>query len=594
MGSGAEVPGIDRLLVARFRPSAADDRRGRPLAAGRAAMTRFAFYGRVSTEDNQDPEASRSWQLRRARALIESRGGEIVAEFFDVDKSRSIPWARRPYASALIEELKNPGRDFDAVVIGEPHRAFYGNQYSLTFPLFEHFAVPLWVPEVGGPIDPANEAHDMIMGVFGGLSKGERNRVKIRVRAAMSAITATEGRYLGGRPPYGYELQDVGPHPNPAKAADGKRLRRLVAHPVHSLVVQWIFAQFIGGRGLFDIAEDLTRQGIPSPSASDPTRNRHRCQIAWSKSAVRVIITNPRYTGHQVWNKQRKDEVLLDVNDVALGHTTKMRWNDRDSWIWSEDKVHDGLVSTEDFERTQQTLASRGRGPAAHKPHRTRRPYAFRGCLYCGYCERKMQGNWNNRQAYYRCRFPEEYALANKIDHPKVVYLREAEIIQDIDAWLLTAFGPGRIDATLQALAAQAPAFADTATADLRKQLTQCDHKLNQYRAALDAGADPKEVTTWINDIKQKRAQIEDNLRTAAPRGQQPSHQDIADLLHQIGDLTAAIAGADPDDKADLYRQIGLKMTYYPQKQLVEARVIPDPHMCKWFVSEGGLEPPCP
>ncbi|GAA1673060.1 hypothetical protein GCM10009733_082750 [Nonomuraea maheshkhaliensis] len=108
---------------------------------------RFGFYSRVSTEDNQDPEASRAWQLHRARALIDSRGGEIVAEFFDVDKSRSIPWQLRPHAAALIEELKDPRRGFDAVVIGEPQRAFYGNQYSLTFPLFEHLGVSLWVPE---------------------------------------------------------------------------------------------------------------------------------------------------------------------------------------------------------------------------------------------------------------------------------------------------------------------------------------------------------------------------------------------------------------------------------------------------------------
>jgi DNA invertase Pin-like site-specific DNA recombinase len=132
-------------------------------------------------------------------AIIGSRGGVIVEAFFDVDKSRSIPWKRRPQAAALLAQVKNPARDFDAVVIGEPHRAFYGTQYGDTFPLFEHFKVPLWVPEVGGPIDPANEAHDMIMSVFGGLSKSERNRVKIRVRAAMAAITTAEGRYLGGR-----------------------------------------------------------------------------------------------------------------------------------------------------------------------------------------------------------------------------------------------------------------------------------------------------------------------------------------------------------------------------------------------------------
>jgi hypothetical protein len=37
-------------------------------------VIRFAFAGRCSTEDLQDPEASRNWQLTRARALIEPAG----------------------------------------------------------------------------------------------------------------------------------------------------------------------------------------------------------------------------------------------------------------------------------------------------------------------------------------------------------------------------------------------------------------------------------------------------------------------------------------------------------------------------------------
>ena len=40
---------------------------------------RFAFYGRVSTEDAQDPEASRSWQKRRAIDLISPHGGVLAA-----------------------------------------------------------------------------------------------------------------------------------------------------------------------------------------------------------------------------------------------------------------------------------------------------------------------------------------------------------------------------------------------------------------------------------------------------------------------------------------------------------------------------------
>lgn len=126
-------------------------------------VQRFGFWGRVSTEDHQDCESSRGWQLSRAWALIEPHGGLIVAEFFDAGQSRSIPPQRRPRARALLAALANPGRGFDAVVVGEPQRAFYGSQFASTFPLFAHYSVPLWVPEVSGPVDPGNEAHELIM-----------------------------------------------------------------------------------------------------------------------------------------------------------------------------------------------------------------------------------------------------------------------------------------------------------------------------------------------------------------------------------------------------------------------------------------------
>lgn len=55
------------------------------------------------------------------------------------------------------------------------------------------------------------------MPVFGGMSKGEHNRIKIRVRTAMSSQAQFQGRYLDGRPPYGYRIADPGTHPNPPR-----------------------------------------------------------------------------------------------------------------------------------------------------------------------------------------------------------------------------------------------------------------------------------------------------------------------------------------------------------------------------------------
>ena len=124
---------------------------GRRRAAGHGlGGLRFAFYGRVSTEDWQDPVTSRARQRDQAAALAAGHG-RIVAEFFDTGYSRTLAWARRPQAAALVTALADPDRGWDAVVIGEYERAFHGGQYASMAPLFEHYGIQLWTPEVGGP-----------------------------------------------------------------------------------------------------------------------------------------------------------------------------------------------------------------------------------------------------------------------------------------------------------------------------------------------------------------------------------------------------------------------------------------------------------
>jgi hypothetical protein len=133
---------------------------------------RFAFYGRVSTEDWQDPVTSQARQHDQARALVAGHG-QIVVEFFDVGYSRTLPWARRPQAAALVAALADPDRGWDAIVIGEHERAFYGGQYASMAPLFEHYGIQLWTPEIGGRIDFHAEDHEQTMLALGLQSKRE-------------------------------------------------------------------------------------------------------------------------------------------------------------------------------------------------------------------------------------------------------------------------------------------------------------------------------------------------------------------------------------------------------------------------------------
>jgi site-specific DNA recombinase len=75
------------------------------------------------------------------------------------------------------------------------------------------------MPEAGGRVDFTSEHDEQALTHRGLSSKREIARTSIRVRTAMAAQVQVQGRYLGGRPTYGYQLGDAGPHPNKARAA---------------------------------------------------------------------------------------------------------------------------------------------------------------------------------------------------------------------------------------------------------------------------------------------------------------------------------------------------------------------------------------
>jgi site-specific DNA recombinase len=405
-----------------------------------AACLRFVFYGRVSTEDWQDPVTSRARQREQAEVLVRGHG-QIIAEFFDTGESWKVAWARRPQAAALVAALADPDRGWDAIVIGEYERAFYGSQYASMAPLFEHYAVQLWMPEAGGRVDYHSEHDEHAMTVLGLSSKREITRTSIRVRTAMAAQTREQGRYLGGRPPYGYQLADAGPHPNKAHAAWGRRARRLEPDPDTAHVVQWMFAQRLAGHSAAQIARALNDVGIPCPSAADPRRNPHRTGAAWTLGTVTTILGNPRYTGRQVWNRQRTDSELADPANTSLGHKSVQRWNLPDGWVISARPAHPALVSEAGFIAAQGINAARG--PAAHGDMAApeQRRYLLAGLLACGMCGRRMESAWSNGKPAYRCRHGHTSAAAPDPARPKNAYVREDRILPHLPALYLLLTG---------------------------------------------------------------------------------------------------------------------------------------------------------
>lgn len=537
---------------------------------------RFVFYGRVSTEDHQDEHASRGWQQRRARQLVEPVGGLIVDEFFDLGQSRSVPWPRRPEASRLLQMLSNPHRGWEAVVIGEPHRAFYGDQFQNTFPTIHHHGVELWVPEVGGRFDPESEAHDLLMLLFGGMSKGERNRIKIRVRTAMADMAEREGRFLGGRPPYGYWLVEAGPHPNPEKAALGIRQRRLAVDPVTGPVVAQIFDMYLSGSGYRAIAQALTDRGVPSPAQHDPGRNPHRSRHAWAGSAVRAILSNPRYLGRQVWGRQPRRETLIDPNRPSDGYRIEQRWVAESDWLRSVSITHEPLVDETVWQQVQALIAKKGAAPArqSHGTRPTGGRYLLTGMVRCGICRRKMGGHRIDRRLGYECRIRSDYAKPPGGDgHPRRLFVSERALASTVDTWLAELFAPERRQAVVESIVGvgASPAPAERAEQDLR----EAERKIARLLDAVEAGVtEAGEVAPRLKRLRQQRDAARAELALAHQHYPVAlSADDILSMLDELGGLMPTLEAMNRESREAIYRAANLRITYHPQAREVDLTV---------------------
>ncbi len=461
-------------------------------------MKRFAFYGRVSTEDQQDPTSSRNWQLARARQVIEppaARSSTSSSTSGSLGRCRGSADRRPPGCS---RRSRTRDRGFDGVVIGEPQRAFYGNQFGLTFPVFVHYGVGLWVPEVGGAVDPGSDAHDLVMSP---LRRHEQRRTQPhqdpgplgdgRARPPSKAASSAAARPTATSSPTPARTRTRAKPPSatapPPRARPGRRTGRAAdLRRVHR----------------------RRRASTASPTVSTPTASSPRPRMTRRATAIGQRprhLGEVRRAGHpratpatpavEVWNKQRKDEVLIDVDDVALGHETKH--------ALERHQRLDLVRASRPTSRSSPTDAVRGRpGDRSTATHRgdgsTRRSpaarYLLAGLMRCGVCGRRMQGHWNHGRAYYRCKFRDDVPR-RRLDPPTNIYVQEAAVVPGLDAWLASLFDDDHIDQTCATLAGASEPDPD---ADRREaDLSDRHRRLRpQARATTEPSSTPTTTVT--------------------------------------------------------------------------------------------------
>jgi site-specific DNA recombinase len=240
----------------------------------------------------------------------------------------------------------------------------------------------------------------------------------MRVQARDQAATSAAGLRTGTG------SVDASPRPNGAHAAWGRRLHRLDPDPATADTVRWIFARRLAGGGLTHIARELNDRGLPCPSAADPDRNQHRSGSLWTLQTIASILSNPRYTGRQVWNRQPHDcQRLPDGDLVDVQH-----WAHASDWVISARPAHPALASEADFVAAQTVRAARA---TAENDHRA---YQLTELLRCGICGRRLDAHWVNDRPGYRCRHGQTSAASagrDKDQREPYVYVREDELLHD-------------------------------------------------------------------------------------------------------------------------------------------------------------------
>lgn len=571
----------------------AQKQRGQSDAAKDVTPLRFATYWRCSTEDNQDPETSRGWQYSVAQALVQMSappGSTIVAEYSDVGESRSIPWARRSGAGRLLADLKDPNRGWDALVVGEGKRCWYGSQFADVSPTITHYGVDIYIPELSGRYDPNNSNHYTMMTLSGGMSLGERQTTQVRVRAGMKAQVEVQGRYQGGRAPYGYRAVGHAPHPNPSKAADGRMLKRLEKDPVTAPVVARIFAEAMDRKSLREIVTGLNRDGILCPSAYDPARNTHRLKDGWQVSTVRAILENERYTGYEQWGKAKKHEELVSPEQPALGKRTRFVKNP-DGPVRSAQRAHDPIVNVQTFLAVQNEMKRRStnadttKGPRASV--KVTAPYPLRGLIYCGSCGRKMSPDWYRKandladrpvHVRYRCRRRELVEGSDKWEgHPTTVTVQQDVLLENLQEWLSTLFQPEHRDTTVDALVG-ALGDAPTSLSDVRREqdaqrLTEAEKKLeNQLRALERGDIDLDLLAPRIKDARDEVTALKATLASHPPT-QTPTVADVRTLLDEVAEHFDEVFADEADFKVlnEFLTDVGLRIVVDAQSAVAVA-----------------------
>jgi site-specific DNA recombinase len=543
-----------------------------------------AFLGRTSTLLLQDPAASLRRQAREVQAKLPP-GWFIGAWFWDIESGGldieqrghgdahqqvDVGLPRDGGLAALLAEAGSPSPRFAAVMCEDIERSGRDtfNALKLERQLGDA-GIPLFATDEPINVEGMNATTILIRRVKQGIAEWYRFQLKEKAWRGFEQHTL-DGYNIGGAP-YGYQPERI-PHPNPAKAAQGRTKTRLTLDPRRAPVVEQIFTwRTVDKLGVTTITNRLNADPGTCPSPKPG---------GWNATTVYALLANPKYTGHMVYGRRRS-------TGRRRFHTVP-----QDQWIWSPEPTHPAIITRQTWDTAQTAGAEHASsrddpGPASHPA--ARRSYLLRSRCRCRNCKRRMAGRLVRPHAghpgyiYYGCPHnpanPRHTAAAP--DHPHTVRVREDDLLTVIRQFFATRiFGPDRaalLAARLPASAAEDTARREQETTALHKRLRKIDAAENAHAreienlAALPQGSPAitalrSRIIERFGELETERAEINERL---AALERSAGHQDEPGLLDALPMLGDALPSLPASIQARLFAAFGLELIYNKQDHQV-------------------------
>jgi putative DNA-invertase from lambdoid prophage Rac len=199
-------------------------------------------YARVSTVKQVDEGESLDVQQRTIAGYALMHGLTVDHVFVERGVSGSKPLADRPQGAALLAAIK-PG---DTVITPKLDRMFRSALDALdVLGKLKERGIALHMIDLGGDVT-SNGVSKLVFTILSAVAEAERDRTRERV-AEVKRDQRGRGRYLGGKPPFGWQVGEGG---------------ELVVDPAQQAAIQRMRAMRAEGTPFRAIADTLTAEGV--------------------------------------------------------------------------------------------------------------------------------------------------------------------------------------------------------------------------------------------------------------------------------------------------------------------------------------------